>query len=104
MEGVLIEWWIIVRSGTEAEYKTNWAVFAKKYQRNYLKVVQYIAKEWLLLYKKKIVKIWANNHLHFNNQATGRAEVIHVVIKQYIQFSRKYLKEVIEDYSRMIEY
>ncbi len=96
MEGVLIEWWIIVRSGTEAEYKTNWAVFAKKYQRN--------SKEWLLVYKKKIVKIWANNHLHFNNQATGRAEVIHVVIKQYIQFSRKYLKEVIEDYSRMIEY
>jgi len=93
-----------VRSATEIEYKANWAAFAKKFQRNYLKVVQYIAKEWLLFYKKKLVKAWADNYLYFNNQAIGRAEVTHVIVKRYIQSSRKDLKEVVEDYSRMVEY
>ncbi len=41
----LTEWWIIVKSATKIEYKANWAAFTKKFQRNYLKIVQYIAKE-----------------------------------------------------------
>lgn len=67
-------WHWIVDSPTEEVFKERHSKFEKKYIEDHLNDLGYLRSTWLIPYKEKIIKAWTNQHMHFGNAATSRAE------------------------------
>ena len=74
-------WQKIVYLITETDYETAWEKLQEVYSQDNLAQIQYLWETWLCVYKKKFVKFWTNQVLHFNNIATSCAESEHSVLK-----------------------
>ena len=57
-------------------------------------LVQYIKEILVSPWKRSLVKAYASQHLHLDNQATPRVEGSHSILKKYLQVSTGNLKTV----------
>lgn len=76
----------IIYSTTRQEYEDAWNSIQDAYNLSHPEAVQYIQEEWLY-WKKKFVKFWTNQVLHFKNNTTSRSEGGHRTLKRSLQFS-----------------
>lgn len=67
--------------------------FKRKWASDHYEEVAYVMEVWLDPYKARLVKAWVDQHLHFSNVVTSRAEGIHSLIKLYINTSQADLFE-----------
>ncbi|KAJ3453309.1 hypothetical protein MRS44_017556 [Fusarium solani] len=81
-------WHEIVASTTEDIYNERLEKFKERYLANYVDEVGYIIETWLAPHKERFVKAWVNQHLHFEQFVTSRAEGIHRLIKTYLKTSQ----------------
>ncbi|KAJ3455262.1 hypothetical protein MRS44_013862 [Fusarium solani] len=86
-------WHEIVASTTEDIYNERLEKFKERYLPEYLNEVGYILETWLDLYKERFVKAWVQQHLHFEQFVTSRAEGIHQLIKSHLKTSQTDLFE-----------
>lgn len=87
-KGFYSSWHDLVASSNEDIYYQKLDDFKKKYTADYISQVGYITETWLDLYKQKFVKVWVDQHLHFNQYVTSRCEGIHQLIKSYLKTSQ----------------
>jgi hypothetical protein len=80
-------WHSIINSPTEEVYEERLLEFQQKYCLNHRNEVGYIKTYWLLPFKKRLVKAWVDQCMHFGNTATSRVEGIHSLLKSYLKRS-----------------
>ena len=78
----------------EAIYKTVWNSLQEIYE-SYLIIIQYLHEIWIKSYKRKFIKCYMNQILHFNNNAISRSEDDHAMLKRNLRFSIDDLKKII---------
>ena len=61
--------------------------FKDQFLVSHLEEVGYVKTKWLDPYKEKLIKAWVNQHPHFGNVVTSRAEGIHGLLKDYLRVS-----------------
>jgi histone-lysine N-methyltransferase SETD2 len=81
-------WHEIVASMTEAIYNERLQKFKERYISDHVDEVGYIMQSWLDLYKKRFVKAWVSQYLHFEQFVTSRVEGIHQLIKTPLNTSQ----------------
>ena len=86
-------WHELVASPTEDIYNERLEKFKERYIPDYINEVGYIIETWLDLYKKRFIKAWVNQHLHFEQYVTSRCEGIHRLIKSHMNNSQADLFE-----------
>ena len=82
-------------ASTEATYETAWNSLQETYE-SHPAAVQYLLETWIRPYKRKFIKCYTDQILHFNNNATSRSEGGHAVLKRNLGFSIGDLKEVVD--------
>lgn len=85
-------WHLIMASPDEENFNQRVQEFEKQYLPQHVEEVSYI-KNWLDLYKEKLVKAWVDQHPHFGNVVTSRVEGIHAMLKTHLQTSKSDLFE-----------
>ncbi|KAJ2983399.1 hypothetical protein NQ176_g722 [Zarea fungicola] len=61
-------WHAIVASPSETIFQERLAYFEHQYAEKYTDAVGYIRTTWLDLFKERIVRAWADQHLHFERK------------------------------------
>jgi len=74
---------------TEAQFLKEWQCFIAKYRgrgEDGIRLANYITNTWYIV-REQFATAWSNNHRHYGNIATSRAEGAHAMLKKYIQVS-----------------
>ena len=74
---------------TEVQFLREWQHFITKYRErgeDGIRLANYITNTWYSV-REQFVAAWSNNHRHYGNIATSRAEGAHAMLKKYIQVS-----------------
>lgn len=79
----------------EAIYKTVWNSLQEIYE-SHLIAIQYLHEIWIRLYKRKFIKCYMNQILHFNNNAILRSKDDHAMLKRNLRFNINNLKKIVD--------
>uniref|UniRef100_A0A8H7K5T0 MULE transposase domain-containing protein n=1 Tax=Bionectria ochroleuca TaxID=29856 RepID=A0A8H7K5T0_BIOOC len=82
------KWHELLASTNEETFEDRLQQLKDRYTSAHVREVAYIIETWLDLHKKKLVKAWVDQHLHFENVVTSRGEGIHQLIKKYLDTSQ----------------
>ncbi|KAI7946885.1 hypothetical protein MJO29_011412 [Puccinia striiformis f. sp. tritici] len=86
-------WNFLVASYSEQQYKHNLANLAN---HSPPKVMEYLTANWIPI-KNQFVQYLINDHLHFGNLCTSRAESMHAALKRFLKGATSSLRTTISD-------
>lgn len=95
-ETFYIDWHKVMYARTSAEYEARWTALSNTYDQRHPGPMLYLTNDLLRSYKKKFVKCWTDQSLHFNNHATSRSEGSHAKLKRDLTSSIGDLKTVVD--------
>ncbi|KAI7962268.1 hypothetical protein MJO28_000362 [Puccinia striiformis f. sp. tritici] len=86
-------WNFLVASYSEQQYKHNLANLAN---HSPPEVMEYLTANWIPI-KNQFVRYLINDHLHFGNLCTSRAESMHAALKRFLKGATSSLRTTISD-------
>lgn len=90
------DWHKVMYAHTTEQFEAQWTVLSNKYDQRHPTSMLYLQCDLLRSYKKKFVKCWTDQCLHFNNHATSRSEGSHAKLKRGLMSSTGDLKTVVD--------
>lgn len=82
-----VAWQAVVYAHTVADFALAWDVLQDKYDEYDYTICAYLQRHWIDPYKRKFVKAYTNQILHFLNTASSKAESGHAALKRELHFS-----------------
>ena len=82
-------------SSIPSEYENLWKNFQNKYHLKHLNSVKYLKKTYIRFYRRRFLKCYINQVLHFETITIFRGKGSHAVLKRQLKSSTDDLKTVI---------
>ncbi len=96
------EWKSMKYAQFESEYLRLWNEFSDRYNSSHDECVKYLYDTYLRNYRRRFVKCYTNQVLHFDTTMTSRDENAHAVLKRQLRSSIDDLKTVIDDINLLL--
>ncbi len=96
------EWKSIMYAEFESEYLRLWSEFSDQYNSSHDECVRYLYDTYLRDYRRRFVKCYTNQVLHFDTTMTSRGENAHAVLKRQLKSSIDDLKIVMNDINLLL--
>jgi hypothetical protein len=88
------EWKTVMYAESEQEYLRSWNEFFERYNSSHDECVKYLYDIYIRDFRRRFVKCYINQMLHFDITVTSRDERAHAVLKRQLESSIENLKIV----------
>ncbi len=95
------EWKTIMYASSEQKYRELWNKFVDRYNLIQDECIDYLYEIYIRDYRRRFVKCYTNQVLHFDTTMTSRDESEHVVLKRRLESSMSDLKTMMNDINLM---
>ncbi len=96
-------WKNVVYSSSEREFREVWNAFSNKYNLSHEDCVKYLTEIYIEHYRRRFVKAYINQVLHFETTMSFRSEIEHSQLKRHLRASTDDLKTMIDNISLMLK-
>jgi hypothetical protein len=96
------EWKMIMYASSDQEYKQLWDKFVDRYNLTQDECIDYLYDIYIKDYRRRFVKCYTNQVLHFDTIVTSRDESEHAVLKRRLRSSMSDLKTMMNDINLML--
>jgi hypothetical protein len=96
------EWKSVMYFSSNREYRTAWAKFSEFYNLTHEDCVKYLHLIYLRNYRRRFVKCYTDEMLHFEITMTSRSESEHAVLKRQLITSIEDLKTVVNEINLLL--
>ncbi len=90
------EWKKIMYASSEREYREVWDRFFSKYNLFHEDCIEYLTEIYIEHYRRRFIKCYTDQVLHFETTMTSRSENEHSQLKRHLESSTEDLKIVID--------
>jgi hypothetical protein len=95
------EWKLIMYATFERKYHQLWNEFSDRYNFTHDECVKYLYDIYIKNYRRRFIKCYINQVLHFNTIVTSRDENEHVVFKRRLKSSMSDFKTMMNEINLM---
>ncbi len=96
------EWKTMIYAAFEFEYRDLWNKFVNCYNLSHDECIDYLYKIYIRNYRRRFIKCYINQILHFDITMTSRDESAHALLKRQLEKSIDDLKTVMNDINLML--
>jgi hypothetical protein len=96
------EWKTIMYASSDQEYRQLWDKFVDRYNLTQGECIDYLYDTYIRNYRRRFVKCYTNQVLHFDTTVTSRGEGGHAVLKRRLRSSMSDLKTMMNDINLML--
>ena len=96
------EWKSIMYASFDAEYWRIWEEFSDTYLLSHDECVEYLLDTYLRDYRRRFIKCYIDQILHFETTMTSRDESEHSVLKRQLRTSTRNLKTVMNEINLLL--
>jgi hypothetical protein len=96
------EWKMMMYAESEREYLQLWNEFSDRYNASHDECVRYLYDIYIRNYRRRFVKCYTNQILHFDITVTSRDEKAHAVLKRQLESFIDNLKTVIDEINLLL--
>jgi histone-lysine N-methyltransferase SETD2 len=101
-EKFFAEWKSMMYAESESKYLRLWSEFSEQYNSSHEECVRYLYETYIKNYRRRFVKCYINQMLHFDTTVTSRDERAHAVLKRQLESSTKNLKTMMNDINLLL--
>jgi hypothetical protein len=76
------EWKKMMYASSEREYRDLWDKFVNRYNLSHFDCINYLYNTYILSYRRRFIKCYINQMLHFDITITSRDEDAHAILKR----------------------
>jgi hypothetical protein len=87
---------------SEKEYKQMWDQFVDRYNLTHDKCINYLYDIYIRDFRRRFIKCYTNQVLHFDTTVTSRGERAHAVLKRQLESSTNDLKTVVDNINLLL--
>ncbi len=91
------EWKTIIYASSDREYKQLWDQFVDQYNLTHDECIDYLYDIYIRDYRRRFIKFYTNQVLHFDTTMTSRDEDEHAVLKRQLRSSIDDLKTMMNE-------
>jgi hypothetical protein len=88
------DWKEIMYASWEFEYREVWNRFSSKYNLSHEDCIEYLTETYIEHYRRRFIKCYTDQVLHFGTTVTSRSESEHAQLKRHLESSIEDLKIV----------
>jgi hypothetical protein len=81
----------------EREFREMWSRFSNKYNLSHEDCIEYLTETYIEHYRRRFVKCYIDEILHFETTMIFRSENEHAQLKRHLEFSIEDLKIVMNN-------
>ncbi len=96
-------WKNVMYVSTKSEFREIWNAFSNKYNLSHEDCVKYLIDTYIRDHRRRFVKTYINQVLHFETTMSSRSEIEHSQLKRYLRASTDDLKTMIDSISLMLK-
>ncbi len=96
------EWKTMIYAASESEYRDLWDKFVNCYNLSHDECIDYLYETYIRNYRRRFIKCYTNQILHFDTTMTSRDESAHALLKRQLGKSTDDLKTVVNDINLML--
>ncbi len=96
------EWKMIMYAFSDREYKQLWDQFVNRYNLTHDECIDYLYDTYIRDYRRRFVKCYTNQVLHFDTTMTSRDESEHAVLKRQLRSSIDDLKTMMNEINLLL--
>jgi hypothetical protein len=91
------EWKAIMYVSTQQKYLDAWNFISDKYNLSHSECIEYLLNTYITHYRRRFVRFFINQILHFDTIVTSKEEKTHAILKRNLMTSTDDLKTMIEN-------
>jgi hypothetical protein len=101
-DAFFFEWKLITYADSKQEYRQLWDKFVDRYNLSHEECIDYLYDIYIKNYRRRFIKCYTNQVLHFDTTMTFRDEKEHAVLKRQLESSTRNLKTVMNDINLLL--
>jgi hypothetical protein len=96
------EWKEMMYVSFERKYRDLWDKFVNRYNLSHSDCINYLYDIYIISYRRRFIKCYINQMLHFNITITSRDENIHAILKRQLDKFTNDLKTIMNEINFLI--
>ncbi len=96
------EWKDVMYVFSESEYRDLWNKFVNRYNLSHFDCINYLYDIYIMNYRRRFIKCYINQMLHFDITMTSRDEDSHAILKRQLSKFTDDLKTIMNDINFML--
>ncbi len=96
------DWKTVMYAESEQEYLRSWNEFFERYNSSHDECVRYLYNTYIKNFRRRFVKCYTNQMLHFDITVTSRDEKAHAMLKRQLESSIENLKTVMNEINLLL--
>jgi hypothetical protein len=97
------KWKNVMYVSTKSEFRKIWNAFSNKYNLSHEDCVKYLIDIYIRDHRRRFVKTYINQVLHFETTMSSRSEIEHSQLKRHLRASTDDLKSMIDSINLMLK-
>ncbi len=96
------EWKEMMYASSEREYRDLWDKFVNRYNLSHSDCINYLYDIYILSYRRRFIKCYINQMLHFDITITSRDEDAHAILKRQLDKFTNDLKTIMNEINLLL--
>ncbi len=96
------EWKEMMYASSEHEYRDLWDKFVNRYNLSHSDCINYLYDTYIMSYRRRFIKCYTNQMLHFDITITSRDEDAHAILKRQLDKFTNDLKTIVNEINLLL--